>query len=694
MKLTKILIACSLLVGGITPVALAIHQKEDFKAAKADVVTKDLEDIISFSSASFSTSYIDNFFFTFSLSEQIFSNTGYFNDHITEYLDKDGQAINLAEGIVINNQTLGYWISFNPDPVGYPRNNGVVAYPLYASKTFNPVAIEAKIDALDFKVNLNYLPMDSITVTFKAGIFKGFNNNVAYELDEDLTFYSTLDPNSLSANKNKIIFVKERNEVPINPKILTHSDWGEKTNDNGGKYHRFAIYTNIPRDMEHAGDTYPANHYRNVFDNYLLNGKSLTYYNAWARGNSKDFTDLSDKTSQNPDYETEHPGGSVTISECLALYIQHPGDQPNYVALINVPNQLVTDQELGTVKFTIRQGSAWYTKDEDGNNIIGRYDVAAFNNAVIEASEELESYPDLSKYSEDQVAQINQIIDEAETNFTNAFSPVGIAHILEEAIEAIEAIKDGERARIAAVVELIDAIPAEITYTSECGEAIRKAMEAYAALIAAEIDAFPQDKLEKLYDAYAAFSALDLANYKSLSKLEIAAVANLDNYREVEKGAVQELLEEANDAIDAANSKAAVQEVVEDFYAAIALIPTDKQLTAKELSDAKDAAKAELDAIDLSKYNAEQKTQVEELINNGKVAIDQCLSVEEVELLLAKIKTVIASIKPNNGLSDSYSLSINNQTTAIISLIAVCSITLLAGMGLAIFFIRRRQLNK
>ena len=531
MKLTKILIACSLLVGGITPVALAIHQKEDFKAAKADVVTKDLEDIISFGSASFSTSYIDNFFFTFSLSERIFSKTGYFNDHLTEYLDKDGQAINIAEGIVINNQTLGYWISFNPDPVGYPRNDGVVAYPLYASKTFNPVAIEAKSNALDFKVNLNYLPMDSITVTFKAGIFKGFYNDVAYELDEDLTFYSTLDPNSLSANKNKIIFVKERNEVPINPKILTHSDWGEKTNENGGKYHRFAIYTNIPRDMEHAGDTYPANHYRSAFDNYLLNGKSLAYYNAWARGNSKDFTNLNDKTTLNPDYETEHPGGSVAVSECLALYIQHPGDQTNYVALINVPNQLVTDLDLGAVNFTIREGSAWYTKDEDGNNIIGRYDVTAFNNAVLAASQELESYPDLSIYSDEQKAQVSEIINNAEEEFANAFSPVGINKILEEAKEEIDAVKDEERAHIAYVVSLIEAIPDEITYSSECGAAIKAAMEAYAALIDMEINAFPQEKLDELYAAYAEFNALDLAYCKNLSKLEIASLVNPDDYR-------------------------------------------------------------------------------------------------------------------------------------------------------------------
>ena len=154
---------------------------------------------------------------------------------------------------------------------------------------------------------------------------------------------------------------------------------------------------------------------------------------------------------------------------------------------------------------------------------------------------------------------------------------------------------------------------------------------------------------------------------------------------------VQELIETTYGLIDEAGDKASVQAIVDNFYAAVSLIPTDKQLTARALYDAKEEAKAELDSIDLSKYNAEQRTQVEELINNGKVAIDQCNSIQEVETLLNKIKAVIASIKPANGLSDSYSLSMNNQQVLTISLITVASITLLVSVGLVIFFIRRRK---
>ena len=144
--------------------------------------------------------------------------------------------------------------------------------------------------------------------------------------------------------------------------------------------------------------------------------------------------------------------------------------------------------------------------------------------------------------------------------------------------------------------------------------------------------------------------------------------------------------------IDAATTKEAVQQVVDAFLLSVANIPTDKQLTAQELAAAKTEAKAQLDAIDLDAYRAEEKVKVVELITNGKVAIDQCESVEEVNTLLNKILAVIASIKTDAELTQASVASKQaQQRTTTVVIIVVSSLTLIIGMGLTFFFIRRRR---
>ena len=698
MKLSKYFILGGLLLGAAAPLTIALNQKQS--VVHADT-TKDLSTIMSTGNRSFSTSYIDNFFFDFSLSEQIFSRTGYINDHVNEFLDENNQPINLGEGIAINGQTLNYWRNFEPTTLSYPRNDGVVAFPLYAGKVFNPVAIEVAADKLAFKVNLEYFPMDSIVVTFKAGIFKGYNNGVKYTLSQDLTFYSTLNETPTSSNSNKITFVKQRNEVVINAKITQISDWGEQTASQGGKYRRYVFYTNVPRNFDYAPDTFPATHYRYIYDNVLVNNKSLTYHNAWVRGNQKDFSNLSDASTQLAEYETGHPAGSPNVNEDLPLYLQFPSDQTNYVSFLNVPNQLLTDFSYQGTEIGLRDGSAWYTKDENGNSIIGRIDRNAFNDMVSSAYNELTSYVNLEDYGENEQEEINSIIASAQTQMQDAFTQVGINSIVAEAKLAIDNVEDPEqrleREHIEAVVALIDALPSEITYTEQVGAAINAAMEAYASLTASEVSQFPSEKLDALYNAYNTFSALDLANYKALSKAEIQAKVNLNDYRELQQSSIQDLLNLTFGLIDAATSKTTVQQIVDTFYVAFATIPTDAELSVQELRTAKDEAKAQLDAIDLSAYSGDQLAQVQELITNGKVAIEQCKSIDEVETLLNKILTVIASIKTDADISNEQAAIANKQAqqrAGIITIVVVSSLTLVTAMGLAIFFIKRRKVNQ
>ncbi len=687
----------------MSAIGLASSKQKDAVLTQADT-TKDLSTIISVGDRNYSLSYIGNFFFDFNLSEQIFTNTAYFNDHLTDgtFTDENGQNIDAGNGIIINGQTLNYWRNFTPDPLSYPRNSGVSAFPLYAANVFNPVAIEVTTSKLAFKVNLDYFAMDSIVVTFKAGLFKGYNANTAtkYTLSEDLTFYSTLNETPTTSNSGKISFVKARNEVLINGKA-TVEDKGEFTNSQGGKYHQFNIYSNIPRDKDYVPDTYPATHFRYVYDNYLLNGKSFTSINSWGRGNSKDFTNLSDITTITQEYETVKPGGAISVNECLPITIQYSGSQANYVAYAYVPNQLLTDLSISTPSFSLRDGSAWFTKDENGNAIIGRVNNAAFASIIASKKQELQNYVDLSLYEDEQQADILSIIDDASNELENALTEIGLNNVVAQAKAAIDLVQNSdeiiEQAHINAVVALIDAIVYPIEYTDACRASITAAMEAYATLTASEIAKFPAAKLNALYDAYAAFGVYDLANYKTISKAEIASAFNNADYRELQQSALADILAAANAAIDEASTKAAVQEAVDSFFASLALIPTAKQLDAQELASVKAAAIAELDAIDLTVYRDAEKAQVEEIISKGKIAIGYSETVNDVKTLLNKIKTVISSIKTNEELTNAQMaqaarVAKQRATITAISVIAG-SLFLVTSVGLTIFFIRKRKAN-
>lgn len=699
MKLSKILIATTLLIGASAPIVVAVTSQKEMVAAQADG-TKDLASIISYKSCSFNYSYISNFFFDFNLSEQIFTNSGYFNDHLTDgtYKNANNQNINIGEGIEINGKTLQYWVNYTPETISYPRNSGVTAFPLYAGNKFNPVAVEVSSSKISFKVDINTIPMDDITVTFKAGIFEGYYNGTTFTLSEDLTFYSVATQNGGPA---RVTFVSSKTWQPVRNAYRSLVDWGEKTASQGGKYHKYLMWTDIPFDKEVIKQACPADNYRYIYDNLLMNGKSIAYYNSWARGNSKDFTDLSDVTTQNPDYEVSHPlGNTVSTTYDLAIRIEIVRDQPVYAFVFSVPNQLVTDLSLGTLSFSLREGASFLTKDNDGNFMIGRIDSVAFNTMAMTAYQELEDYVNLDNYAEPEQLQICEILSNAQASIQNAFSQSEIDAIIAQAKLDIDDVMSPEekleQEHIAAVVALINAIPTNIEYTEECGNAINLAMEAYASLTASEINKFPAESLNKLYEAYAAFSTLDLANYKLLSKAEIATV-DLNDYRELQQSAITDLLAQANTAIDAATNKAEVQLAVDNFFAAINQLPTDAQLSAQELALVKANAKDELDAIDLSVYATEQRAQVEELITNGKIAIDQCQTVEEVNTLLNKIKTVIGSIKTANDLANeqaNLSRQQYQQNAGLVTAIVIGSLALILGMGLAIFLIRRRQLNK
>ena len=654
---------------------------------------KDLSEIISFSQANFLQNYIGDYFVDFNLSERIFPTNNYINDHQNSFLDENGSPINIADGILINGQTLTYWINYSNSRLTYPRNEGVHVFPISAGGVYNPVSVEITGTAIAFKFNLEFFPMDSIVITFKAGVFKAYYNGTTFNLSEDLTFRSTLSSEKTTNFNKKITFVKTANEVDFNGKILTADDRGEKTSPNGGKYHQYLLWTNIPRNSEYVSQPFATDNDRYIHDNILINGATITSYNTWARGNSKDFTNLNDPSTQNSDYETGHPTGSANVTYDLAVYTQMATDQPNYVFEIKVPNQLVTDLSLGTVAFSFREGSAWYTLDKENNFIVGRHNPSAITAYGNEKKNTLDNLVDVSLYRESEQITIAETIADAETAFANAFTKADIDASFENAKNTILALKtDEEKTKeetIDVVVNLIDEIPDQITYTKECYNKIKAALEAYIALTNEEQAQVPSTKVDEMYNAYSEYQALDLANYKDLTITTINEVVNVDIYYQTQKETVIDLKTTALTAINNATNRIEVDNAYQTFITAVSNIKTAITL-----------AYETLDNVDLTGCTAEQITKINQIIINGKMSIDLCQNTEQVDTLLNRINAAIEAVKQGKDVDpvgpvippDPVVIEKNTgiPTGALIGAIAG-GLVLAIGLGIGGFFLGKKK---
>lgn len=325
---------------------------------KFNTQQKDLSSIISRGSRSFNYAYIGDFEFKLTLSEQISSFSGYLNNHLNEWTYEDDDSINIADALLINGKTFRYWVNYNnPDLiVNGSGSAGVHAFPTYAGYEYTPVALNVANNALIFTFNTAFIPSDSIIITFKAGLFKGYYNGISYGLSNDLTFYGTLKDSDYGAVGSNITFLNSVTESVGEYTIETAADWGEKTAANGAKYRRFALYTNVPRDKTNITEVYPYDHYRYMFDNIMFNGKSLTYYNVWGRANGKDYIDLGNGIANN-DYELEHPTSGINYN--MVTFAAIATNQDNYVFFIEIPNKLMEDFSYSTYSFALRDGSAW-----------------------------------------------------------------------------------------------------------------------------------------------------------------------------------------------------------------------------------------------------------------------------------------------------------------------------------------------
>ena len=331
---------------------------------------KDLSNIINFTSSNFSYDFIGDNFVDFAFTEDIFSASAYINDHYNEFVDRNSAVINLREGILINGKSLQCWINLdaNASMSSLARKEGVHVEPISYGYSFNPVSVEINDTGIYFKMNLEYFPMLDTEITFKSGLFRGDNNGIKYDLYKDLIFKSTLTDGQ--AHHNRIIYKTLENLNEVETEFSFNVDrWSTLE----PKAMWFLIMTNVPRPNAVVNQAWPHDNYRYIFDDLLVNGKPLTYYNDWARGNYKDFDE---EWVRRDEYYTEAPNALRNYNTAIQPTIVT--DQPNYFFFVRIPYQLMIDLGMSrTPTFSIREGALWLS--QDGDNLVLKRNSKQYN---------------------------------------------------------------------------------------------------------------------------------------------------------------------------------------------------------------------------------------------------------------------------------------------------------------------------
>ena len=602
--------------------------------------SKDFSTVISGATGVFDYSAIGDLTVSLPLSEQITSYSGYLNDHLSDWKDENNNPVNIGDAIVINGKTFNYWINYNETNLNIDSNNGhgIHQFPVYAlsgeNPIFNPVTINVSASRIKFFFNTAFIPSDSITITFKANLFRSFYNNTVFTLENDLTFYSTLNTSNYGLAGSNILFTKAPVETVSMFSITNAADNGEKTAAQGAKFRKYTLWTNIPRSAV-IDQAFPHDHYRYMFENIMFNGKTLQYYNVWGRGNDKDFTDLTTPTL-NLDYELDHPASQLTPKYNMVTYLNIATDQPNYVIFVEIPNKLMEDFGYNSYNFSIRDGSAWVSKDSSGNPAIIRHSENPFDEDIANAILELENYVDLSLYDAEDAAAISAIINEAKNDLYSITSLEEITTIVSNTKAAIDEFQTAqekeEASHINNFVEAMELIPDTITLDPECIQAVNNAKEAYLRLTEEEKSQV-DDLVDELLAIDAQIEALRLEQYKDVVRQQIASEINVELYSGDNRTAIEGLIATAYSAIDSASNKEAIDSAYDALIAGIENIPTAIELAIEEL-----------DQIDLSIYREAQAQQVAGYITEGKELIRQCASATEVEQALERVLALIDKV--------------------------------------------------
>ena len=147
-----------------------------------------------------------------------------------------------------------------------------------------------------------------------------------------------------------------------------------------------------------------------------------------------------------------------------------------------------------------------------------------------------------------------------------------------------------------------------------------------------------------------------LSEHKASAKTQVENYKSASSYREAEQIALAAAISDGKDAIDAAESFAAVDAALAAAKVVIDAIKTNAEYEAEEaaaLAAAKTSAKDELDNYkEASLYRTAQQAELATAISNGKDAIDAASDLDGVTSALAAAKVVIDAIKTDAQLTE------------------------------------------
>ncbi len=206
--------------------------------------------------------------------------------------------------------------------------------------------------------------------------------------------------------------------------------------------------------------------------------------------------------------------------------------------------------------------------------------------------------------TETDKAQVENIIDSAKAAIASATTPEQVAQILDEAATSLQQIptnqdltekeekelKDAKDAAIAAIKEIMDDAADKISDADKSAAenaAMSAKLDALTATTPADAAAAAQqltDLVNGMIQAQeAAENALATAKTDAAAALdEYISDENLAKYRDSEKQAIKDAVEEAKAAISAATTPEEVNQILSNAKSAVGAVKTDAQLTQEE----------------------------------------------------------------------------------------------------------------
>lgn len=153
-------------------------------------------------------------------------------------------------------------------------------------------------------------------------------------------------------------------------------------------------------------------------------------------------------------------------------------------------------------------------------------------------------------------------------------------------------------------------------------------------------------------DAIKNKSAVDseeLANYKNSELQKLRELVNLDNYRDAQKVEIEQILVEAANNIAACDTMDAVDTIVSQIIEALNAVKTNSELLAEELAVAKENALNSIEeyanSIDLTKYTDANQEVITGLVNDCKALVVDATELSVVKGALDNLKNNVATIE-------------------------------------------------